>query len=74
MKDHIIEALDMFKEEVDGHVSSPTYRDLFDTYDETSPQLDKDFHSVVAKLLFITKRARPDLETAISYLTTRVSK
>ena len=32
------------------------------------------FHSVVAKLLCIMKRARPDLETAIDYLCTRVSK
>ena len=32
------------------------------------------FHSIVAKLLWIMKRARPDLETAISYLCTRVTK
>ncbi len=32
------------------------------------------FHSVTANLLFIMKRIRPDVETAISYLMTRVSK
>ena len=32
------------------------------------------FHSVTAKLLFIMKRGRPDIETAVSYLMTRVSK
>ena len=32
------------------------------------------FHSVTAKLLFVMKRARPDIETAVSYLMTRVSK
>ena len=32
------------------------------------------FHSVVAKLLFIMKRSRPDLETVVSFLKTRVSK
>jgi hypothetical protein len=41
-------------------------------------QLDKEkselFHSVVAKLLYITKRARPDMEPTIAYLCTRVSK
>ena len=31
-------------------------------------------HSVVAKLFFIMKRARPDLEMNISFLMTRVSK
>jgi hypothetical protein len=30
------------------------------------------FHSVVAKLLYIAKRARPDILTAVSFLTTRV--
>ena len=31
-------------------------------------------HTIVAKLLFVTKRARPDLETSGSYLCTRVTK
>ena len=31
-------------------------------------------HSIVAKLLWITKIARPDLETTIGFLYTRVSK
>ena len=30
------------------------------------------FHSVTAKLLYIEKRARPDIKTAISFLTTSV--
>ena len=32
------------------------------------------FHLVVAKLLFIVKSSRPDLDTYVSFLTTRVSK
>ena len=32
------------------------------------------FHSITVKLLFIMKRARLDVETAVSYLITRVSK
>ena len=44
--------------------------------DEDCPKLDKtkseQFHSLVAKVLFATKRARPDTGTALSYLTTRV--
>ena len=32
------------------------------------------FHSLVAKILFATKRARPDTATAISYLMTRVQE
>ena len=45
---------------------------------ENAEKLDKEkadlFHSVVAKLLYITKRSRPDIETAVAFLTTRVSK
>ena len=32
------------------------------------------FHSVTQKLLYITKRERPDLETAVDFLMTRVLK
>ena len=32
------------------------------------------FHSVTQKFLYITKRARPDLETTVAFLTKRVSK
>ena len=46
--------------------------------DENSESLDKNrsdvFHSVKQKLLYITKRARPDLKTLLSFLTMRVSK
>ena len=58
-------------------VSSPATKKLFDVDDEAE-QLDKvdsdRFHSIVAKLLYISKRSRPDLDTAVAFLTTRVSK
>ena len=42
--------------------------------DCTKPTKEKcdQFHSVVAKMLFATKRARPDTGTAVSFLTTRI--
>ena len=44
--------------------------------DTKSPKLLKDkpelFHTFVAKGLFVCKRARPDIQPAIAYLTTRV--
>jgi hypothetical protein len=46
--------------------------------DEDDPLLDKHkkegFHTVVAKTLYATKRARPDTCTAVAFLTTRVDK
>ena len=78
IKDHIEEAFQMFGEELDATVTSPANKNLFTTYDGESDELNESrseiFHSVTAKLLFIMKRARPDTETTVSYLMTRVSK
>jgi hypothetical protein len=58
-----------------GTKSSAAPKDLF-CVDSDSPKLEqkksKFFHSIVAKILFATKRARPDTATAIVYLMTRV--
>jgi hypothetical protein len=37
-----------------------------------SEEMGKVFHNFVAKCLFLTKRARPDIHTAVAFLTTRV--
>ena len=34
----------------------------------------EDFHTFVAKGLFLCKRARPDIQTTIAFLTTRVQR
>ena len=77
MKKQIEEAIEVFGEEISGLVTSPCARHLLETR-EDAKQLDERkkeiFHTVTAKLLYIEKRARPDIETAISYLTTRVDK
>ena len=57
--------------------ATPSNKNLFNTSQdlcELNIQKSEIFYSVVAKLLYITKRARPDIETAVSYLYTRVSK
>ena len=77
MKDQISEAVDWFGEQITEKPVTPANKNLFSTA-KNSKQLDDQkseiFHSVVAKLLYITKRARPDIETSVSYLCTRVSK
>ncbi len=61
--------------EVNGNAMTPALTDLF-YIDQDSPLLAKDekeyFHSMVAKLLYLAKRVRPDTLTAISFLATRV--
>ena len=73
---HINEALEMVSGGVKGTTTTPAKKNLFDV-DCESQILDEDwgdiFHSVVAKLLWIAKRGRPDLELSISFLCTRVA-
>ena len=77
MTDQLKEPIDILCEDIDNTVVSPALKNLCIVQEEAI-QLNKGrsetLHSVVAKLLFIMKRERPDLETTISFLMTRVSK
>ena len=60
-----------------GSAKSPAGEDLFDEKEEAEvcgEVVRKRFHSTVAKLLYLAKRARPDVLTSVSYLATRVQK
>ena len=76
-REYIHEAIDDFNEAVDTKVCSPAAHGLFNV-DVKSPKLSATkadtFHRVVAKLLWVMKRGRPDIETAISMLCTRVQE
>jgi hypothetical protein len=67
---------------LDGRTStkvcdSPAGADVFDI-NSNLPLLSKEqqdeFHSTVARLLYLSKRARPDILLPVSFLTTRVRK
>ena len=77
MKDYLAEAINESRLSITRAAPTPANKNLFDV-DEASPPLTKDagevFHSVVAKLLYVSIRARMDLLLATSFLTTRVSK
>ena len=54
---------------------TPAAEHLFDINDDCTPLPPKGvttFHNFVAKALFLTKRAHPDIATAVAFLTTRV--
>ena len=64
-------------EKVDEVVTSPARNNLGDINPECTPLSGKkseNFYSIVAILLWIMKRSRPDLKTSIGILCTRVSK
>ena len=61
----------------DKKVTSPSNNELFDIYDEDVlvPETDrKSFHTIVAKLLYLGKRIRPDILLTVGFLCTRVTK
>ena len=59
-----------------GMAASPGGQHLF-TVNEDCPKLSEKqaelFHHLTAKLLYLSKRTRPDIQTAVAFLTTRVS-
>jgi len=73
--DEILEAFDKAEPKGKGTKTSAAPETLFKV-NEDCPKLKPDkakmFHNLVAKMLYATKRARPDTCTAIAYLTTRV--
>ena len=75
--DETLKAFDKVAPEETGTKSSAAPKDLF-VVDEACEKLEKpkadSFHSLVAKVLFATKRARPDTGTSVSFLTTRVKE
>jgi hypothetical protein len=76
MKDYLEEAIDEFRESICKSVTSPAKRDLFEVSAD-SALLDKTkaehFHSVAAKLLYVSHRGRMGIQLAIAFLCTRVS-
>jgi hypothetical protein len=75
MLDYIQNMLDELPADMDGESATPAANHLFQVNEEAE-KLDEDdaqlFHHHVAKLLFLCKRARPDTQTAVAFLCTRV--
>ena len=58
-----------------GPASTPAAAHLFDVDPDAGklvPETKEAFHHLVAQLLYLSKRARPDIQTAVSFLCTRV--
>ena len=64
MKDRLLETIEALVEELTGKVLSPAASHLMFVNNESEP-LDAErmerFHLVTAKVLFLTKQARPDI-------------
>ena len=75
MINYIEEMLEELPDDMAGTAATPAANHLFDVQ-ENGTKLDQQksdfFHHNVAKLLFLCKRARPDIQTAVAFLCTRV--
>ena len=75
MSNYIQGMLDELSANMSGHAPTPAANYLFDV-NEDSNKLDEGeatmFHHNAAKLLSLCKCARPDIQTAVSFLCTRV--
>ena len=75
--DEIISALDKADPRGCGISTSAAPDDLYKVDEECenlSPDKAKMFHNLVAKTLYTTKRAIPDICTEVAFITTRVMK
>jgi hypothetical protein len=76
MKDYIKEAIRDFSDDISRQATTPAKKNLFDIDEEGTPLGNEDrdnFHSIVAKLLYVSKRGRLDIQLAIAFLCTRVA-
>ena len=76
MKEQVAEAIEWGKSQGGCKPANPASVNLFHKADESAKLSSEDadkFHSIVQKLLYICKRARPDIEPAVSFLCTRVT-
>jgi hypothetical protein len=75
MKEYTQEMFDELDGDMDGVAATPAAAHLF-TVNENAVRLDGAasdlFHHYTAKLLFLSRRARPDIQMAVAFLTTQV--
>jgi len=76
MKECMSEMLEAIPKDMGGDASTPAALHLFEVNDTNPQPLEEQrailFHHYVAKALFLCKRVRPDIQTAVAFLSTRV--
>ena len=72
---HVYEALEYFGATLKGNMLNPATSQFFTiTNKEKGIDYEKKerYHSIISKIFWVVKRSRPDLETAVYFLCTRV--
>ena len=78
MKDYMLKMLEELPPDMDGIAATSAAEHLFDIDISKKVPLNEEqsimFHHYVAKLLFLCKRACPDIQTAVAFLSTLVKE
>ena len=78
MRHYITELINESPPDMEGCANTPAASHLFTINNQNPEFLNKamadKFHTMVAKLLFLCKRARPDIQLAVAFLCTRVKR
>jgi hypothetical protein len=76
MFDYIMNMLVDLPADMDGEAATPATAHLFQVNEKDPEKLNEDlaqlYHHNVPKLLFLSRRARPDIQTSVAFLCTRV--
>jgi len=77
MNDYVENLIEEAPDDMRGTASTPAANYLFNV-NEKAVKLDSEksdkYHQLTAKLLYLGKRARPDIQTAVAFLCTRVKE
>ena len=76
MKDCVADVIKEFENEIISRIKNPANDELFEVCDSkpSFKEKKKEFHIMIAKAPFLTKRARSDIEYVVAFLSTRVFK
>ena len=75
MREYVEKFLGEMPDEMDGTATTPAASHLFQMRSDAITLGDKKrefLHTTVAKLLFLCKRGRPDIQTAVAFLCTKM--
>jgi hypothetical protein len=77
MNDYVENLLEECPDDMLGTAATPAAKTLFEINDaapKLEPERAEQFHHLTAKTLYLCKRVRPDLQTAVAFLCTRVKQ
>ena len=75
MTDYVDGLLNEMTDDMKGVAVTPAashLNEVNDNAEKLSDTMRDTFHHLTAKILYLSKQARPDLQTAVSFLTTRI--